>query len=121
MEEYKLGIMERKFADIIWENAPISSGELVKICCEKLGWKKSTTYTMLRRLCQRGIFENSDGKVKTITDKESFISMQSKQFVDETFSGSLPGFIAAFTRKNKLSESDIKELRSIIDNYEKGD
>ncbi len=117
MEQYKLGDMETHFAKIIWDRAPISSGELVKICETELNWKKSTTYTMLRRLCQRGIFVNKKGTVSILISREDFMAMQSKQFVDETFSGSLPRFLTAFTKKQKLSQREIDEIQALIDSY----
>ena len=115
MEEHKLGAMETKFAELIWENEPISSGKLVKLCEKELTWKKSTTYTMLRRLCERGIFRNSDGKVSSMMSKEDWNSLQSEKFVEETFDGSLPRFLAAFTLRKKLTEKEIGELQRLID------
>ena len=115
MTEYRLGPVEARFADLIWENQPIPSGVLVKLCEEKLEWKKSTTYTMLKRLCQKGIFQNEDGVVKALISKAEFESLQSQEFVEETFDGSLPRFLAAFTRKKKLSETEIEELKKLID------
>jgi Predicted transcriptional regulator len=115
MTDDKLGIMETRFAELIWEREPISSGDLVKLCEVELGWKKSTTYTMLRRLCQRGIFENKDGIVKAILSKQAFHALQSERFVEETFEGSLPKFLAAFTTRKKLSEKEISELQQIIE------
>ena len=114
-EEIRLALVESVFADIIWENEPISSGELVKLCEEKLNWKKSTTYTVLRKLCSRGIFQNKDGKVTSILSKSQFRAVQSEQFVSETFGGSLPAFIAAFTSSKKLSEKEIEEIHKMID------
>ena len=119
MEQYKLGDMETRFAQIIWERAPIPSGELVKICEQVLDWKKSTTYTMLRRLCQRGLFENKSGIVNVLVSRDDFAAMQSKQFVDETFNGSLPRFLTAFTKKQKLTQKEIDEIQMLIDNYGK--
>ncbi len=115
MIEYKLGAMETKFAELIWENAPVSSGELVKLCQKELTWKKSTTYTMLRRLCERGIFENTEGTVSALMSKQEFHALQSENFVNETFAGSLPQFLAAFTLRKKLSEKDIDQLQRLID------
>jgi predicted transcriptional regulator len=115
MKEYELGAMESKFADIIWRSAPIASGELVKICERELSWKKSTTYTMLRRLCQKGLFENSDGEVRVLTTREEFQARQSEQFIAENFEGSLPKFLVAFAAKNKLSEQEIAELQGLIE------
>lgn len=115
MEDYKLGAMETKFAEMIWNNEPISSGELVKLCHKELTWKKSTTYTMLRRLCERGIFQNAGGMVSSLMSKQEFHALQSEKFVDETFAGSLPKFLAAFTLRKKLSEKEINELQKLIE------
>jgi BlaI family penicillinase repressor len=117
LEGYKLGAMETKFAELMWENEPITSGELVKLCEKELSWKKSTTYTMLRRLCERKIFQNKDGVVASIITKQEFQALQSEQFVKETFGGSLPHFLAAFTTRKKLSESEINELQKLIDQH----
>lgn len=115
MQEHKLGAMEARFARLIWANEPIPSGELVKLCERELGWKKSTTYTMLRRLCERGLFRNEGGAVSARMSPEEFAALQSEKFVEETFDGSLPRFLAAFTRRNRLSEQDIEELQRLID------
>ncbi len=115
MAEYKLGEVETRFANLIWDNEPISSGELVKLCEKELNWKKSTTYTILRRVCDRELFRNENGTVTSLVGREEFQAMQSEQFVDELFSGSLPKFLAAFTARNKLSEKEIGELREIIE------
>ena len=115
MDEMHLGAVESKFADIIWDNEPIASGELVKICESRLNWKKSTTYTVLKKLCERGIFENKSGIVTSIICKKDFFSMQSEHFVRDTFNGSLPAFLAAFTSRNKLSEKEIDELIGLIE------
>lgn len=118
MQSYQFGKMEIKFAELIWEYAPISSGELVKLCQETLEWKKSTTYTMLRRLCEKGLFENRNSIVYTRISEDEFRTLQSKQFVEETFGGSLPEFLAAFVSKKKLSKKEIRELQELIDNME---
>ena len=115
MIEYKLGEVEMKFAEIIWENEPLSSGQLVKLCEEKLQWKKSTTYTILRRVCERGLFQNEDGIVTSNVSKMEFLSNKSEQFVEETFQGSLPSFIAAFTSNRKLSDEEVEELKNLIE------
>ncbi len=115
MAEYRLGEVEMRFADIIWKNEPLSSGELVKLCEKELNWKKSTTYTILHRLCERGLFRNERGRVTSLVTKEEFFAGQSEQFVDDTFHGSLPGFLAAFTTRRKLSEREIMELKEIIE------
>ncbi len=117
MEELKLGTVESKFADIIWKNEPISSGQLVKLCGQQLDWKKSTTYTMLKRLCQRGLFQNEKGMVSALMTKEEFGAAQSEKIIEESFDGSLPAFIAAFTSRKKLSPDDVNEIQKMIDSY----
>lgn len=120
MEELRLGAVESKFADIIWNNEPIPSGELVKLCNQKLEWKKSTTYTMLKRLCERGIFKNENGVVSSILTKEEFGAAQSERIIEDTFDGSLPAFIAAFASRKKLSEKDVEEIQKMIDEIREG-
>ena len=115
MSEFKLGAVESRFADIIWQNEPLTSGGLVKLCREELDWKKSTTYTVLKKLCERGIFQNQDGRVISLISREEFYARQSEQFVEETFDGSLPAFLAAFTTRKKLSEKEIAQLQRLID------
>ncbi len=117
MEELRLGTVEARFADIIWSREPIPSGELVKICEKELGWKKSTTYTMLKRLCDRGIFQNESGIVSSLMTKEEYGAAQSEKFVEDTFEGSLPAFLAAFTTRKKLSKTEIEEIRHMIDSF----
>ena len=113
--EVRLAYVESNFADIIWENEPVGSGELVKLCEERLSWKKSTTYTVLRKLCERGIFQNVDGTVTSILSKKEVQVAQSEQFLSENFGGSLPAFIAAFTSKNRLTRKEILEISKLID------
>lgn len=115
MGDYKLGVMETRFADLIWNNEPLTSGDLVKLCEINLSWKKSTTYTILRRLCDRGIFQNKEGIVTSIIKKQELNALQSEKFVEETFDGSLPKFLAAFTMRKKLSDKEINELQKLID------
>lgn len=117
MEELRLGAVESQFADMIWNKEPVSSGELVKVCEKELGWKKSTTYTMLKRLCERGIFQNEKGTVTALMTKAEFSAAQSEKFVEDTFEGSLPAFFAAFTTRKKLSKEEIEEIRQMIDSY----
>ena len=114
MSEYRLGEIETRFAELIWTSAPLSSGELVKLAERELLWKKSTTYTVLRRLCERGIFQNEGGQVTALISREDFYAAQSEEFVEETFSGSLPAFLAAFSRRKKLSEDEIVKLEQMI-------
>ena len=120
MKDYLLGEIETRFADLIWEHQPVSSGELVKLCEKELDWKKSTTYTMLRRLCQRGIFENSGGLVKAKMSREQFKALQSEKFIEETFDGSLPRFLAAFSSRKRLSEDEVRQLQELIDRSREG-
>lgn len=116
MEDIRLGAVEGRFADIIWENEPISSGELVKICERELAWKKSTTYTVLKKLCERGIFQNEKGTVTALISKDELNFHQSEKFVEDNFGGSLPAFVAAFTKRKKLSDSECDELKRLIEN-----
>lgn len=120
MVEYRLTDTEAKFAHIIWDHEPIQSGQLVKLCEAELNWKKSTTYTMLKRLESKQIFKNIDGLVSARIKKDEFYAEQSKQFVEETFEGSLPKFLTAFTRKKKLSDKEIHELQKLIDQHKEG-
>ena len=115
MADMKLGIVESHFADIIWANEPLHSRELVKLCEQELSWNRSTTYTVLRKLCQRGIFQNEGGMVSSILSKEDFYAVQSEQFVKDTFDGSLPAFIAAFTQRKGISQQEAAEIRRMID------
>ena len=110
-----MGAVESRFADLIWEKEPVESGELVKLAQQELEWKKSTTYTVLKRLCQRGLFQNTDGVVTSIISRAEYYALQSEKFVEDTFEGSLPAFLAAFTARKKLSEKEIAELQALID------
>lgn len=120
MDEMKLGVVESRFADIIWAHEPLPSGKLVKLCEEELHWKKPTTYTVLRKLCERGIFQNRDGMVSSVISRKEFYAMQSEKFVEETFEGSLPAFLAAFTTRKALSKEEIAQIRSMIDAFGEG-
>lgn len=117
MSNLAMGAIEARFADIIWSNEPVTSGRLVKLCEAELSWKKSTTYTVLRRLCERGLFQNADGFVTSRISREDYYAMQSEQFVEETFQGSLPGFLAAFTKRKQLSEQEISALEALIEQH----
>ena len=121
MEELRLGVVETQFADIIWNNEPLTSGELVKLAENQLGWKKSTTYTMLKRLSERGLFRNEKGMVSSLMTKQEFEAAQSEKFVENTFRGSLPAFLAAFTSRKNLSPEDITEIQKMIDRFMEGD
>lgn len=115
----ELGEVQARFADLVWTNAPIPSGELVKLCEKELNWKKPTTYTVLRKLCEKGLFENRDGIVTVKITREQFYSEKSEQFVAESFSGSLPAFIAAFTARKPLSDAEADEIMKMIASYRK--
>lgn len=119
MEDFHLGMVETRFAELVWAHEPISSGELVKLCAKELEWKKSTTYTVLKKLCDKGLFQNVNGMVTSLVSQKAFLSGQSKQFVADTFSGSLPAFIAAFADSEGLSDRDILEIQKMIEGYER--
>lgn len=114
MSEYKLGIVESRFADIIWQNEPLASSELAKLAFDELEWKKSTTYTVLKRLCDRSIFANENGTVKALISRKEFYALQSEEVVNDSFSGSLPAFVAAFSSRKKLSDEEINQLQDMI-------
>lgn len=115
----ELGEVQLRFAEMVWANAPIASGELVKLCEKELGWKKSTTYTVLRKLCDKGLFENESGTVKARLTRAQYDAAKSGELVNERFGGSLPAFVAAFMSANPLTEQEADEIRAIIDAYKK--
>ena len=115
MAGYRMGELESVFADLIWKNEPISSGHLSRLAEERLSWKRTTTYTVLKRLCDRGLFQNNGGTVTSLVSREEFYAKQSQIFVEETFHGSLPAFLAAFGSAKKLSDAEIDELQKVID------
>ena len=117
MKHGYLGVAQMRFAEILWREAPLGSGELVKICEKELNWKKSTTYTVLRKLCEQGIFQNKDGVITVLITKENFIANRTENFIEETLDGSLPAFLAAFTQRKQLSPEDIAKLQEMIDHY----
>lgn len=119
MVDYKLGVVESHFADIVWSNEPLSTGELVKICASELNWKRTTTYTVLKKLSERGIFQMQDGVVTSQISRADYYAAQSEKFVAETFNGSLPAFIASFTKRKALSAKEVAEIRQMIDAYGK--
>lgn len=118
MSDYQMGAVESRFADIIWNNEPISSAELAKYSEEILKWKKSTTYTVLKRLCDKGLFQNDKGTVTSLVSRQEFYSVQSEKFVAETFDGSLPAFLAAFTARKNLTAEEVAHLRQMVAEYE---
>ena len=119
MKETRLGVIESRFADIVWERAPLSTSELIKLCEAEFNWKRTTTYTVLKRLSERGIFKNDKGTVTVLISKDEFYSMQSEKVVNESFGGSLPAFVAAFTSRQNLSDDEIAEIKSIIENMKR--
>jgi predicted transcriptional regulator len=120
MSDYKLGEIEARFADLIWKHEPLTSGELVKLAEKELTWKKSTTYTVLKRLCDKGLFQNNKGTVTSLISREEFYALQSEKFVEDTFDGSLPAFLAAFTTRKSLTAQEVAQLRQMIDSFEEG-
>ena len=115
MKDMKLGAIETRFAEIIWENEPLTTNQLIKLCAEELEWKRTTTYTVLKKLCDKGIFRTENSLVTAVISKQEFEGMQSEQFVEETFKGSLPAFLTAFNSRKKLSNADIDEIQKLID------
>lgn len=109
---------ERKLADLIWDNEPIASGELVKLCEVNLQWKKSTTYTMLKRICEQKMFQNENATVTSLVSREEYLQGQGEQFLEQNFGGSIPSFLAAFMNRQKLTRKQIQEIRDMIDRYE---
>ena len=120
MKDIELGAVQERFADIVWANEPIGSGELVKLCEKELGWKKPTTYTVLRKLCEKGLLRNEDGVVTTLMTRDDFYSAKSEQIIEDSYEGSLPAFIAAFTSRKKLSNAEVDEIQKMIDEFKKG-
>lgn len=118
MRDNMLSESEMAFARIVWENEPLRSGELVKLCSEKLGWKKPTTYTVLRNLCQAGIFKNEDTVVSSIISQEKYLARESNKIVNDRFDGSIYKFVTAFADKTELSRSQIEELKKFIEECE---
>ena len=118
MIEYKLAEAESRFADLIWDNEPVASGQLIKMAAEELYWKSTTSYTVLRRLCDRGLFKNENSVVTSCISRAEFDSHKSHQFVEESFGGSLPKFLAAFMGKKKLNDAQIAEIQKMIDEFE---
>ncbi|NLC68858.1 MAG: BlaI/MecI/CopY family transcriptional regulator [Clostridiaceae bacterium] len=117
MNEYRLTGSEEKFAELVWRNEPIGSGELVKLCEKEMNWKKSTTYTVLKKLCDKGIFRNENAVVSSIITREEYYANQSIRFVEDTFGGSLIKFLTAFISGKKLSKNQAEELKRLIDEY----
>ena len=111
VRDMEIGEVQERFANLVWDHEPIPSGQLVKLCEQELNWKKPTTYTVLRKLCEKGLFRNEDGLVSA--------SRRSEQFVDNAFHGSLPAFVAAFTAQKGLSAQEAEEIQQMIDKFRK--
>lgn len=118
MKDYKLTEAEARFADLIWEKEPLASSELVKLCAEAFTWKKSTTYTVLKTLCEKGIFQNENAVVSAKLTRDEFYGLQSREYVEEVFEGSLPRFLTAFCKGRRLSAKEVEEMKRLIDTYE---
>ena len=115
MADLELGTVQERFADIVWTHEPVASGELVKLCRAELNWKKPTTYTVLRKLCEKGLLQNRDGVVTSLVSREEFYASKSEQVVSDSFRGSLPAFIAAFTARNRLTAEEADAIQRLID------
>ena len=115
VRDMEIGEVQERFANLVWDHEPIPSGQLVKLCEQELNWKKPTTYTVLRKLCEKGLFQNVNGVVSSVMSREQFASLRSEQFVDNAFHGSLPAFVAAFARGRRLSEKEVRQLQQLID------
>lgn len=115
MSTLRMGTAEARFADVIWQNEPITSGQLAKIGATDFNWKKTTSHTVLKRLCERGLFKNEGGTVTSLISREEYYARHSEQYVEETFGGSLPAFLAAFGTRKKLSEQEVAELEKVIE------
>lgn len=118
MNDYQMGAIESRFADIIWENEPISSTELTRRGVEMFHWKTPTAYTVLKRLCNKGIFQTNNGIVTSVISRQEFYSAQSERFVQETFDGSLPAFLTAFTARKRLTAEEVESLRRMVAEFE---
>ena len=121
METPKVFESEYRFCLIMWEQEPIKSSELVKLCKEQLGWKPTTTYTVIKRLSERGVLKNENTVVSSLVTKDEVQAAELNEMVEKTFEGSLPAFVAAFTRHQKISEKEIDEVQRMIDRYRKGE
>ena len=117
MIDFELGAVQERFADIVWANEPIGSGELVKICEKELNWKKPTTYTVLRKLCEKGLLKNENGTVSSVVSREEFYSAKSEQIIEGSFEGSLPAFIASFISRKNLTAKEAEEIQRMIDAF----
>ena len=119
MNNYDLGAVQERFADIVWEHEPIASGKLAKICAKELNWKRPTTYTVLRKLCEKKLFQYKDGIVTSLVSREDFYSAKSEQIIEDSYHGSLPSFIAAFVSRKNLTSQEADEIQKMIDSFKK--
>lgn len=120
MQEIQLGVIEARYADMIWERVPVTSSELVKLTAVEFNWKRTTAHNVLRRLCDKGLFRNDNGIVTSVLSRDEFYSLQSRKYVEDSFAGSLPAFIAAFTKGKPLTEEEAEEIRRMIDEAREG-
>ena len=120
MEALKLCESDYRFMTVIWEHEPLSSGALVELCAQKLGWKKSTTYTTLKKLCEKGFAQNENTVVSALVPREQVQAYESERFVERAFDGSLPSFLAAFLGGKTISQQEAAELKRLIDEHEEG-
>lgn len=117
MESLRLCDSDYRFMSVIWENAPVNSGELVKLCAKRLGWKKSTTYTAVKKLCEKGFIQNENATVSVLIPREAVQAQETEYFVERTFGGSLPQFVAAFLGGKTLSQKEAEKLKKLIDEH----
>ena len=118
MSDMKLGPIETRFAHMVWEHAPMTTAQLVKLCAEELQWKRTTTYTVLKKLSEKGLFRTENSTVTVLISREEFEATQSADFVEETFQGSLPAFFAAFTARKKPTHKELEEIRKLMDSID---
>ena len=120
METPKIFESEYRFCLIMWEHEPVTTSELVKLCLDQLGWKRTTTYTVIKRLGERGVLKNDDGKITSLVSKEAAQAREINELVEEKFQGSLPAFVAAFTKRQDISNEELDEVQRMIDRIRKG-
>ena len=119
MKDFELGAIQERFADIVWANEPIASGELAKLCEKELNWKRPTTYTVLRKLCEKGLLQNKNGIVTSLVSREEFYSTKSEQIIEDSYRGSLPAFVASFISRKTISAEEADEIQKMIDAFKK--
>ncbi len=121
METPKIFESEYRFCLILWEHEPVTTGQLVKLCLEQLGWKRTTTYTVIKRLGERGVLKNDNGVVVSLVSRDAAQASEIDELMEKKFGGSLPAFLAAFTKRQKLSEQDLDEVQRMIDRIRSGE